>query len=389
MLHLQKNILPLAIMFASSSLAMAAPSTEVDTKLRTFYFDRDFRDGNIDRTSLTQAVRVDGRFKASERVTFGASVFANIKLDGSGNDQLIGTLTNESEGYAKLGQAYADFGLGESTSLRLGRWVTSKAVFNDQDNRATPSSTQAIKLESTAGGVNWFGLYSDRASAKTEGDFDKYTDINGDDYGVFIVGAKGSLSNGLSLNAEYGSAKDVNDQLYINASYKFQNGTLIDLHQYFAEYGDAASAAIQDQDSSLTNLAVQFPLNKNLKLALSYQGVGGDVAYNKSWGGNDDNYFQTWQAVQFSDFNRLDEDSYQIRADYQTPIQGLNLMVRHVEGEFTSAGQDQDHSETNFDIRYAVQGVKGLNLRARYAIVRIDTGGEDIDELRLIADYAL
>ena len=386
--HLKKNLLPLAIMLASSPFAVAAPEAELDTSLRTFYFDRDFQDGATDRTSLTQALRLDGKVHASDSITFGASVFANMKLDGKGNDQFIGTLTDESEGYAKLGQLYADIDLGEVASVRVGRWVTSKALFNDQDNRATPSSSQAIKIEGTTGGVNWFGLYSDRASAKTESDFDKYTDINGDDYGVYVVGAKGSLDNGLNLAVEYGNADDVSEQLYINASYTLENGVLIDFYQYFAEYGDAAAASLQDQDSSLTNVAVRFPVNEDLKVTLSYQGVGGDVGYNTSWGGNDDHYFMTWNSIQYSDFNRQDEDSYQIRADYNTPIQGLSVMARHVEGEFKSGGQDQDHSETNFDAKYAVPSMKGLNLRARYAVVRVDTGGEDINELRLIADYA-
>ena len=61
-------------------------------------------------------------------ITWSASAFANMKLDGSDDDQSIGTLTSGSNGYAKLGQLYADVVFSEGITLGLGRWVTSKAL---------------------------------------------------------------------------------------------------------------------------------------------------------------------------------------------------------------------------------------------------------------------
>lgn len=384
----KRKVLPLSVMLLSaSSMTYAATDAQVEGSLRTFYFDRDFQSSKTDRTSLTQALRLDATVKATDTITLGASAFANLKLDGQGDDQSIGTLTDGSDGYAKLGQLYADVALGENASLRLGRWVTSTALLNDNDNRATPPSTEAIKLEGTVGGATLFGMYSSRASSKTESDFEKYIDANGESYGVYVVGAKGSV-NGLNLVGEYGYADDFSEQVYLNASYTFDNGVLIDFHQYLADYGSAHTSAA-DQDSRLSNLAVQFPVSDVLKLTLSYQGVGGDTAYDWGWGGQNDSSLMTWNSIQYSDFNRKDEDSYQIRADYKTPIQGLNVMARHVEGEFDGGSGDIDHKETNLDVKYAVSSIEGLNLRARYAHVRIDNGGdEDINEIRLIADYA-
>ena len=385
--YIGKKVLPLAAALLSiSPFATASVTAEADLSLRTFYFDRDFKDGNTDRTSLTQALRIDTRVNATDMITLGASAFANMKLDGSGDDQSIGTLTSGSNGYAKLGQLYADVAFSEGTTLRLGRWVTSKALLNDNDNRATPPSTQAIKLEGTVGGVTLFGMYSDRASSKTDSDFDKYEDANGDSYGIYLLGASGSI-NGLNWVGEYGDADDVSEQFYLNASYAFDNGVLLDFYQYVADYGNAHTSKA-NLDSRLTNLVVQFPITDAVKLALAYQTVGGDTGYDFGWGGENDSYLMTWNAIQYSDFNRQDEDSYQIRVDYKTPIAGLNLMARHVEGEFTAGGVDQEHRETNIDAQYAVSGIEGLNLRARYARVRVETGGEDINELRLIADYS-
>lgn len=74
---------------------------------------------------------------ATDMITLGASAFANVKLDDSDDDQSIGTLTSVSNGYAKQGQIYVDVAFTEDTALRLGRWVTSKALLND--NGVTPS----------------------------------------------------------------------------------------------------------------------------------------------------------------------------------------------------------------------------------------------------------
>ncbi len=390
MIKIAKKILPLAVLAASVSPASyAAEESQLTGELRTFYFNRDFAGGGTERVSLTQAVILDYVSPSVGMFTFGASFHGNLKLDGHGDEQSIGTLDEDGDGYAKIGQLYADAQLAENTKLRIGRWVTDTKLLNDNDSRATPPSTQAIKLESSFSDVNVYGMYSDRANGKTGTSFTEYTDANGDDYGILILGVNTALENGLNLAFEYGDADDFAEVLYFGASYTTESDVLIDFHHYMADYGNAhTNTAIQNQDSSLSNMAIQFPLTPALKMTASYQVVGGDVGYSYGWGGEDDNYLLTWNAVQYSDFNRLDEESFQLRLDYTTPIEGLRGMIRHVNGEFKSGGVDQDHKETNIDVRYAVQGLEGLNLRARYARVRLDTAGEDIDEVRLYANYS-
>lgn len=181
-------------------------------------------------------------------------------------------------------------------------------------------------------------------------------------------------------------------RLEISAASVFQrwlhleNGIDLDFYLYMADYGKAHTSAV-NQNSTLSNLAVCFPVTDDLKLTLSYQLVGGDTEYSYGWGGNDDHYLMVWNSIQYSGFSRKDEKSYQIRADYKTPIEGLSLMARHTQGSFDSADSDQSHKETDLDATYAVQSLEGLNLRAHYARIRVETGGEDINEVRLIANY--
>lgn len=386
MAKIQKLFLSTAVAFAGAlSQTSLASDVEVNGNLRTLYFNRDFQDGNTDVVSLTQALKLSATGSLTDSINFGATFIGNAKLDGHGDDQSIGTLDEDSDSFAKLAEAYVDVSLTESTTLRAGRWITSYALFNDQDNRATEPSTQAIRLESKLGRATVYAMYSDRASAKEQAEFEQYVDANGDKYGVYFAGATGTWGN-LNVTGEFGFAEDFATQGYVNASYLFDSGVSVDFHQYIADYGSAHTSSA-DQDSRLTNVAVRLPINDILKLTLSYQGVGGDVAYNARWGGADDPWYVTWNAVQYSDFNRKDEDSFLVRFDYTTPIEGLNVMVRYADGEFEQEGRDQDHEEGNLLLHYDVASVPGLSFRAMLAYIRVETGGEDINETRLFADY--
>lgn len=381
MANVSKKILPIAIVAATAATQAPAALADVNVDLRTFYFNRDFAEGtNPNRVALTQAVRVDYTNDLTDRIAVGASLFANIKLDGRGDDQSSGLLDSKSESYAKLGQLYADVKLSENANVRLGRWVVDTPLLNDSDSRGTPSSTQAIQLNAKAGNVDVYGLYSDRASSKTDSSFDKYGE---DSDGLFVIGAGTKLDNGISLHAAYGDSDDFLSQAYFNVAYATDQ-LLVDLHHYDSE-GDGSN----NQDATLSNLAVQYSFG-DLALTGSYQTIGGDTAYGYTWGGNDDNGLMTWNSVQILDFNNKDEDSFQVRADYAfAGVPGLKAMARHTFGEYDNGGVDVDESETNAELKYTLQSgdLKGLSLRMRLSHVNADAFN-DINEVRLIANYS-
>ncbi|WP_136810170.1 OprD family outer membrane porin [Desulfosediminicola flagellatus] len=62
--------------------------------------------------------------------------------------------------------------------------------------------------------------------------------------------------------------------------------------------------------------------------------MSGERSYGFGWGGGDDNSLMTNNSVQAPDFNRQDENSLQIRADYElSAIPGLKIMARRTIGE--------------------------------------------------------
>lgn len=381
-------IKPLALAMLASGTFVQAPtaSAEVEINLRTFYMNRDFTEGTAQhREALTQAVRLDYKGQVTDSIMVGASLFSNARIHDDGDSHLTGLLTsNTSEGYAKLGQVYADFNFNENLSLRVGRWVMGTSLLNDSDSRATPSSTQAIKMTAAFDKGQAYFVYTDRASSKTESQFKQYLDGNGDDYGIALIGGDIALENGVSLAAAYGDADSYKEQLYLNAGVQVSDNISLAVHHYRGD-GSGTNAAF---DSNLTNLIASYSM-ENLKLSAGYQTVSGDSGYDYTWGGQDDNGLQTSNSVQILDFNNQDEDSWQLRADYQvSSIAGLSMMARHTWGDYTNGGLEVDESETNLEMAYTLAGgsLKGLNLRMRVSHVEADAF-DDINELRLIANY--
>ncbi|MDY6891078.1 MAG: OprD family outer membrane porin [Pseudomonadota bacterium] len=393
---------PLTVAVAGCGLIAAPaalanePSLNID--LRTFYFNRDFRQGSAeDSVAASQALRVDYASPyVNGLIGFDASLFGAVKLDGRGGDENSGVLKadgDDTEGYATLGQAFLKLKLGEATELRAGRMVLATPLLYDDDARSTPSSTQAIKLDTRLGGVDLYAIYSDRAANMAETSFKKYQ-ANGEEYELYLLGGGYSFDNGLSLQAAHGVADDYLRQTYLNASYPFQLGNgdslLLDAHYYYAT--DDGDLYGRDYQSSLFNLAGSYATG-DLTLTLSYQSVGGDDGYDYSWDGfeHDNNVLMTWNSVQYLDFNSDDEQSLQLRADYEVAaVPGLSLMGRHTEGWDidTATHSDAEERETNLEAQYAFQrgALEGLSLRARIAHIESEQF-DNVDEIRLIANY--
>lgn len=382
-------IKPLSLALFANAVLVYAPSAaaEIDVHLRTFYMHRDFKENIAEhREALTQAVHLNYYGEITDSISLGASAYLNLRIHDDGDSNLTGLLTTDNgEGYAKLGQIYADVSLTDNTFLRAGRWFTGTPLLNDSDSRATPSSTQAIKLTATYDQGQAYIIYTDRAASKTGSHFKRYDDGNGNDHSVALVGGDFVLSNDISFVAAYGKADSYKDQLYLNASIPVSDEVMVGLHHYRGD-GDGTNAAF---DSNLSNIHASY-LFDNLKLSVGYQTVSGDSGYDYAWGGEDDNGLQTSNSVQILDFNRLDEDSWQVRADYQVAsVPGLNMMARHTWGDYMSGNTEVDESETNFEMKYTLGegSLDGLSLRMRVSHVEADVY-ENIDELRLIVNYS-
>jgi hypothetical protein len=408
-MHFKRTLIAGAVL-AATSLSLQANAAgsglyeddSLTASFRTFYFNRDKDSGNADSEALAQALRLDyqsGYF--SDLIGYDVSLFSVAKLAGDrgeGGTSLLQTEGDGSQGgYTKFGQALVKLKLGENAELRAGRMVLDTPLFNDSDSRATPSATQAVMASGNFNGVDLYGIWSDKGTSKTEDDFESYTDNNGNDYEVAVIGGGYSFDNGLAVQLAYGEADNVLQQTYVNASYPVQLSggaeLLLDLHHYHGEADGAGALDTvgSDYESDLTNIAAQLKID-NAKLTLSYQTVNGDE-YEESWDGfnHDDNGLNTWNSVQRLDFDRADEDSWQARVDYDfKAVPGLAFMTRYTRGDNidTGASSEGKEWERDMELKYSFQSVEGLSLRLRNASVR-SSETYNSDENRLILNYTI
>ncbi len=398
-----------AAVLATTSLSLQANAAgsglfdddSLSANFRTFYFNRDKETGS-DAEALGQALRLDYQSGyANGLIGFDASLFSVAKLSGDSDEGGTGVLQTNGDGsqsgYTKLGQALVKMKLGENAEIKAGRMVLDTPLFNDSDSRSTPSATQAVMATADFNGVELYGIWSDKGSAKTEDDFESYVDSNGNDYEVVVVGGGYSFGNGLAVQLAYGEADDVLQQTYVNASYPIQLSEkaelLLDLHHYHGEADGAGALSTvgSDYGSDLTNIAAQLKID-NARLTLSYQAVNGDE-YEESWDGfnHDDSGLSSWNSVQRLDFDRADEQSWQARLDYDfKAVPGLAFMTRYTSGDNIDAGGGVEGKEWERDVelKYSFQSIEGLSLRWRNAHVK-STETYNSDENRLILNYTV
>ncbi|MNG03793.1 Porin-like protein NicP precursor [compost metagenome] len=101
--------------------------------------------------------------------------------------------------------------------------------------------------------------------------------------------------------------------------------------------------------------------------------------------------------VTYNTFTKPEEDSWQLRYDYDFAslgIPGLSFMTRYVSGDGVEQGAVRDGREweRDTDLAYVVQSgsLRGFNIRLRNVTFRSGDGlTQDIDENRIILGYTL
>jgi imipenem/basic amino acid-specific outer membrane pore len=387
--------------FTALSSASAGDLGDLEVHFRTFYFNRD-RSGP-DREAFTQGLML--RYHTpyvADLFNVNASLFTNLKLVGEDGSGGTGLLVDEGDGsqssYAKMGEVYANINLPYESILSVGRLQLNTPLLNDSDSRGTPSSTDAAVFNFSHWDTNFYAVASTGGSARDEESFSRYTDVNGDNFQVYVIGADKYFDNDAHLRGALGYAENVMKQAYIEAQFpwKFRNGTevLLSGFQYFGSAdGDGTySEAGDGYDSSLTNLAARYTVG-DAKILASYQKVFGDQ-YRISWDQNnsDSTDFGTWNSVTRLNFNRADEASWQFRVDYDLNnyLEGLSFMARYTTGDNISSsdGSEGKEWERDIELSYWPPAIPNLSFRWRNAFVK-STEAVNSNENRFIINYKI
>lgn len=416
------SVIALAVAAGTSQMAFASSQSEskgliedssFDIFNRVLYMNRDFRNGasNGASTSANPAgyreetglgIRLlleSGFTQGTVGVGFDAHSLSSIKLDSGRGKYGNGLFDQTSDGrgddtQTEVGGA-VKFRISD-TVLKYGNQFVGSPVFSTDDSRILPEvatgtylvSNEIEGLELSAGR---FTAISSQAS--TDRDTFELTEAN-------IVGASYSFTDNFSGAIHASDVEDHFKKQYINLNYNLplaeDQALNFDLNGYKTE--DDGQKLSGDVDNKIWSLAAAYSIGAHT-FTLAHQRSSGDTAY--AYGVDGGGTVWLANSVQFSDFDRQDEKSYQARYDLNMAtygVPGLSFMTRYIYGDNieTGVGEEGKEHEFNFETKYVIQegAAKDLSFRVRSSIWRAnsvmnDEYSADVNDFRLIVEYPL
>ncbi|WP_324831617.1 OprD family porin [Pseudomonas saxonica] len=349
-------------------------------------------------------------------VGIDAHGYLALKLDsGGGRAGKARLLGLDNDGYPKDNYGRG----GAAVKLRLSNTVVSYGeqrvktpVFSSSDSRLLPETATGVFVTS-----NEFN-----ALKMVGGHFTESTDRNASSHnqGFVVNYSNGPKGDAFDLaGVVYTPAKNLTASLYTSRYEDTWNqqylGTVfsqaindnqslsLNLNLYrTTDEGKALSGTIDNTTWSLLGTYAHGPHN----FSLGYQKVHGDTPFDYVTRGA---IFIT-NAVQLSDFNGPNEQSWQARYDLAMTPWGLPGLVfsaayvrgSHIDGShvdpkggyaYLGYGKDGKHWERDLEARYVVQSgsAKGAIISLRHNVHRGNTAQAelDTDQIRLAIEYPL
>uniref|UniRef100_A4XRQ9 Outer membrane porin n=1 Tax=Ectopseudomonas mendocina (strain ymp) TaxID=399739 RepID=A4XRQ9_ECTM1 len=416
------SVIALAVAAGTSQMAVASSQSESkgfieDSSFNIFnrvlYLNRDFKNGASNgasdsanpagyREETGLGIRLlyeSGFTQGTVGVGFDAHSLSSIKLDSGRGRYGTGQFDKTSDGrgddtQTEVGGA-VKFRISD-TVLKYGNQFVESPVFTTDDSRILPETATGTLL--TSNEIEGLELTAGRLTAlssqvSTDRDTFRLKSAN-------IIGANYSFTDNFSGGIHASDVEDHFKKQYINLNYNLpvaeDQALNFDLNAYRTK--DDGQKLSGDIDNKIWSLAVAYAIGAH-KFTVAHQRSSGDSAYAYGVDGNG----TIWLAnsVQYSDFDRKDERSWQVRYDLnmaQYGVPGLSFMTRYIYGDNidTGVGEEGKEHEFNFETKYVVQegAAKDLSFRLRSSIwransVQNDEYGADLNDFRLIIDYPL
>jgi imipenem/basic amino acid-specific outer membrane pore len=416
------SVIALAVAAGSTQMAVASSQSESKGFLedstfnifnRVLYMNRDFRNGASntagtgdngyrEETGLGIRLLAESGFTQGT-VGFGvdAHSLSSIKLDSGRGRFGTGQFDQTDDGsgddtQTEVGGA-VKFRISD-TVLKYGNQMTASPVFSTDDSRILPEvATGTLLTSNEIAGLELSAGRFTAMSSQESSDRDTFelTSAN-------IVGASYSFTDNFSAAIHASDIEDHFKKTYVNLNYNLPLGEdqalNFDLNGYKTE--DDGQKLSGDVDNKIWSLAAAYSLGAHT-FTLAHQRSSGDTAY--VYGVDGGGTIWLANSVQFSDFDRQDEESWQARYDLNMAtygVPGLSFMTRYIYGDNIDTGvvgadEGKEH-EFNFETKYVIQegAAKDLSFRIRNSIWRANSAmndhySADVNDFRLIVEYPL
>ena len=413
---------PLSRFFLFSSLAASALGTSTmasaafldDSKatveLRNFYMNRDFRQSGAPQSKADEwaqgfILKMESGYTEGP-VGFGLDALGllGVKLDSSPDRSGTGVLQRDSSGQPS--DDYGTAGLTakakmSNTTLHVGTLQPIIPVVMRNDSRLLPSIYRGAWLQSKeVDGLTLDVGMLDRTSYRDSSNYEEMGVFNGGARNI-VLGSTKTSDEFLFAGGKYQFMPELTGNYYYGALdgiYKQHNMQLVHImalgeNQSFKtdlRYVRSTDDGGSNVDNNAFGALFTYKLGGHAFTG-GYQTLSGDTGFAYISGGDN----MLINLLQINDFGNEDEQSWQVRYDYDfaaAGIPGLSLMTRYVSGDNVNlaGGAEGEEWERDTDIAYVVQNgpLKNFGMKVRNATVRSNFGS-DINETRLILSYTL
>jgi imipenem/basic amino acid-specific outer membrane pore len=374
---------------ASDTIYESLQNGKFSVNARLFYFDRDFDTPDKESArALTAGGIIKYESAAYHGLKAGFAYYGSHRLgnlfsreEGSGTS----ILGRSGEDLSILGEAYLEYNLG-STMLKAGRQRLATPLMNDHDLRLLPSSYAAIVLRNTdlpgtmieAGHVTGYTGFTSKDNNFLD------HDATWGEEGLAYVYVKNDSIDHLTLKGQYilpvsdedrtGAAISIEDYRYVEAVYKMPAFGTESYKSYVkAQYGGNSYA---DGDTSHMY---------GMKIGTSVSIFDFALLSDKI---TDNNFKAVEAGPMYSDWQQ-GYGPYEPSTAYggqiiAHPLDGLSVKVGYVDVSADEESTDDDFSETNLDIKYAINNYSKLRVRYSIKDQTESSSRDDQDDFRVI-----
>ncbi len=373
---------------------------------RNFYLNRDFHNNGPNTQSYREewAQGFIGTFTSGFTPgTLGIGIDAmglyGMKLDSSSDRIGTGLLPSSGRHTPGVDKAEDDYSRAAAavklklsrTVLKYGEMTLNLPVYSTGDSRLLPETTEGFYLSSNEidnlridvahlTSLSTYAQSGHNANGMTSAD---------------VYGATYNFTPALTGALYASDVEDLWKKKYAGLSWVKPIDDTQAFSADFRFYNQKSTGAERggDIDSNSFSLKTAYSYGAH-KLTLAYQAITGKGGYVFYTDGGNTNYLANY--VQYAEFTREDERSWQARYDFNFAglgVPGLNVFARYLRGDnitLANGASGQSEWERDLEAAYTVQSgpLKDLTFRVRQATYRNSFSG-DLDDVRFITQYPI
>jgi len=391
-------------MYASDAMAEFLNQSTGRLELRNHAINREFRQPGAAQSKADEwaqgfTLRLESGFtEGPVGVGLDALTELGLKLDSSVDRRGTGLLP-----YGDTGQpadSFSEWGLtaklrASKSQFKYGTLQPTLPVVTYNDTRLLGSTFQGGWLTSQE--LDGLTVNAGRLTQTNLRDSSNRDDMgygNARSDAFDFAGGSYAFSPAVSVSYYYGKLAQVYRQQFLGFVHNLPLPDGFALRSDVRIFHSRSDGAERAGSLDNRNLSGLFTLSRGPhKVSAAYQQLSGRSAFPFLNGG--DPYVVN--LVTYNTFTRAEEDSWQLRYDYDFAawgVPGLTFMTRYTDGRHVKAGgiSNGREWERDTDIAYVIQSgpLKNLSLRWRNLTFRSGNGlNTAIDENRLIVGYTL